>query len=100
MPSSLNYHFYWFAFGKQYVPKNHYCYLQAELTNTRCYIRIYTFLFQLFNKYSKVLGDTPFNWAEWRNVVLARKRPRRMLVQANTFAKGQFLKIVLLSSGY
>jgi hypothetical protein len=54
--------------------------------------------FQLFDKYSKVENNESSGllWANWRDIVMARKRPRRMLVQANTIIKGT-LNIWLLS---
>ena len=47
-------------------------------------------VFQLFDKYSKVVNEESSGllWADWRDIVMARKRPRRMLVQANTIIKG------------
>ncbi len=45
---------------------------------------------QLFNRYGKVQSDedSTIHWSQWRDIVMARKRPRRMLVQANTVIKG------------
>ena len=32
--------------------------------------------------------DTP--WADWRSIVIDRKQPRKMMVQANTVIKGEW----------
>jgi len=46
---------------------------------------------RMFDAYSKV-EDT--KWAEWQNIVIARKQPRKMLIQANTILKDEMLSLV------
>ncbi len=46
----------------------------------------------MYDSYSSVSEK----FLELRQLVLARKQPRRMLVQANTSIKGRVWKIVLL----
>ncbi|GFY75010.1 dipeptidyl peptidase 3 [Trichonephila inaurata madagascariensis] len=41
----------------------------------------------LFEKYSAVTSEDPYPFLEFRDIILTRKRPRRIVVQANTFIK-------------
>ena len=41
---------------------------------------------KMFEKYSKVNEQ----WLQWRDIVISRKQPRKMKVQANTIIKGDF----------
>ena len=41
---------------------------------------------KMFDKFSKVNEQ----WLQWREIVVSRKQPRKMKVQANTIIKGNF----------
>lgn len=43
----------------------------------------------MFSKYSKVNEQ----WLSWRDIVISRKQPRKMQVQANTFIQGNHATI-------
>ena len=43
----------------------------------------------MYMKYSAVDdSDKDHPWAEWRDIVVDRKQPRKMMVQANTVIRG------------
>ena len=45
---------------------------------------------KMYMKYSAVdNSDKDHPWAEWRDIVVDRKQPRKMMVQANTVIRGQ-----------
>ena len=44
----------------------------------------------MYDSLSKVSSDSPFgNFIEFRDIVVARKQPRKMFVQAHTEIKGK-----------
>ena len=48
---------------------------------------------EMFDKFSKVNEQ----WLQWREIVVSRKQPRKMKVQANTIIKGDFFQISILN---
>lgn len=55
---------------------------------------------ELYNRYSKVSNDNgTYPWAKWRDIVLLHKKPRTILVQANTELKGANHNIYLVTIG-
>ena len=55
---------------------------------------------QMYDKYSTVdeSGKTPF--AKWRNIVLSKKKPRLILVQANTEVNGSNVELKTYESNF
>ena len=50
---------------------------------------------KMYDYYSAVNDERPgFPWASWRNIVLDRKQPRKMMVQANTKIEDEKLRLV------
>merc|ERR1719219_1183573 len=49
---------------------------------------------EMYAKYSHVPGEGARPWAAWRDIVIARKQPRMILVQANTCLKDEKLTLV------
>merc|ERR1711963_1152355 len=50
---------------------------------------------KMYMKYSAVdNSDKDHPWAEWRDIVIDRKQPRKMMVQANTVIKDEKLSLL------
>eukprot|EP00096_Caligus_rogercresseyi_P009060 TRINITY_DN3009_c0_g1_i1.p1 TRINITY_DN3009_c0_g1~~TRINITY_DN3009_c0_g1_i1.p1 ORF type:complete len:809 (-),score=242.44 TRINITY_DN3009_c0_g1_i1:90-2228(-) len=49
---------------------------------------------KLFDHYSSVNNEGPFPWAKWRDIVVARRKPRMFNIMANTLIKDEKLSIV------
>lgn len=44
----------------------------------------------MFDSYSKVDNENPsLPWAKWRDIILDKKQPRKIIVQHNTEIKGK-----------
>jgi dipeptidyl-peptidase-3 len=43
---------------------------------------------EMFDKYAEVPEDGPWPFAKWRDIMMARKKPRKIMVCPNTFVEG------------
>lgn len=49
---------------------------------------------EMYDGYSKVSGEGAHPWLAWREIVVARKQPRMILVQGNTVLENEKLELV------
>ena len=42
----------------------------------------------MYAKYSEVSSSGPYQFAEWRSMILEKKQPRKIFVQSNTRLQG------------
>lgn len=49
---------------------------------------------EMYDGYSAVLGEGEYPWLAWRDIVISRKKPRNILVQANTRLADEKLELV------